>query len=231
MIQELEQRVEALETIINQMVRQGVVTSVNEEAATVRVRMPDADDTVSKELPVLFRKTQDNKEYDLPDIGEQVVCLFLANGLEQGFVIGSPYSSVDKPPVSNRDKKHYRFSDGSWLEYDRKQQKFTGEIKGDVNLVVNNDVVVDAGNDLVATVGKTASIEAGSSVDITAPVINLEGNVSMAGSGGDRGTETKTANTEQTGSFKLNGSLTVNGNITATGSVMDGGGNSNHHSH
>jgi phage baseplate assembly protein V len=230
-MQDLEQRIKALEAVVNQMVRQGVVTSVNEGAATVRVRIPDADNTVSKELPVLFRKTQDNKDYDLPDVGEQVVCLFLPNGLEQGFVLGSPYSSVDKPPVSDRDKKHYAFSDGSWFEYDRKEHKLTGVIKGDVNLVVDNDVVVDVGNDLAATVGNTASIEAGTSVEITAPVINLEGNVSMVGSGGGQGTETKTADTVQTGSFKLNGSLTVNGSITASGSIMDGGGNSNHHSH
>lgn len=217
--------------MVNQMVRQGVVTMVNDAAATVRVKLPDSDNIVSKELPVLVQKTQDNKAYDLPDVGEQVVCLFLTNGLEQGFVLGSPYSSVDRPPVSTRDKKHYLFSDGSWFEYDREQHKFTGVIKGDVDLVVDHDAAIDVGNNLAATVGKTASIEAGTSVNITAPVISLEGNVSMVGSGGGQGTETKTVNTEQTGSFKLNGSLTVNGSITASGSIMDGGGNSNHHSH
>jgi phage baseplate assembly protein V len=230
-MQDLEQRIKALEAVVNQMVRQGVVSSVNDGAATVRVKIPDADNTVSKELPVLFRKTQDNKDYDLPDVGEQVVCLFLPNGLEQGFVLGSPYSSVDMPPVSNRDKKHYAFSDGTWVEYDRKEHKLTGVIKGDVDLVVDKDVVVDVGNDLTATVGKTASIDAGTSVEITAPVISLEGDVSQVGSGGGQGTETKTADTVQTGSFKLNGSLTVKGNITASGSIQDGAGNSNHHSH
>jgi phage baseplate assembly protein V len=208
-----------------------VVTSVNEGAATVRVRIPDADDTVSKELPVLFQKTQDNKEYDLPDVGEQVVCLFLPNGLEQGFVLGSPYSSVDKPPVSNRDKKHYGFSDGSWLEYDREQHKLSGVIKGDVDLVVDNDVVMDVGNDLVATVGKTASIEAGTSVDITAPQINLCGNISSTGSGGGTGKETKKVDTTQAGDFKLLGNLMVKGNISASGNIIAGGSNSNHHSH
>lgn len=95
MIHEIEQRIKDLETRVNQTMRLGVVTSVLEKTGQVRVKLQDSDGIISKELPVLFPKTHANKAYDMPDVGEHVLCLFLPCGLEQGFVIGALYSDKD----------------------------------------------------------------------------------------------------------------------------------------
>lgn len=144
MIQELEEKINALEAKVNQMVREGIVTEVNPEKATVRVRLHDSDSIVTKELPVVFQRTFENKSYDMPDINEQVICIFLPNGFEQGFVLGSLYSIVDKPPVTDPNKKHYRFPDGTWFEYDRKEHLLQADVKGCIDVVATGTATVQA---------------------------------------------------------------------------------------
>jgi phage baseplate assembly protein gpV len=60
-------------------------------------------------------------------------------------------------------------------------------------------------------------------VTITAPVVTLDGAVTSTG--GVAGITTLTCN------LSIAGDVDVTGNITATGEIMDGTGNSNHHSH
>jgi len=55
--------------------------------------------------------------------------------------------------------------------------------------------------------GETVSAEAGQVMNLKAPLINTQGDVA------------------------IQGNLSVTGNISATGTVIDGGGNTNHHSH
>lgn len=151
MIAELERRVKKLETTVNQMIRLGIVTSVQEKKGTVRVKLPDADNLITKELSVLFTRTSENKSYDMPDIDEQVVCLFLPNGMEQGFVIGSVYSKSDPVPVSNSNKKHYVFKDGTWMEYDRKAHKMTINVKGRLDIHADKEITIDSGEHIKFT--------------------------------------------------------------------------------
>lgn len=125
MIARLEKRLADLEARMRQMVRIGKVTTVYPDRSRVRVRVPDADSLVSYELPVLSQKTQDDKFYALPDVGEQVVCVFLPYGLEQGFVVGAFFSQADTVPVNDQDKYHIRFKDGTTVEYDRRRHQLT----------------------------------------------------------------------------------------------------------
>jgi len=131
-----------MEEIIRELVRVGVVTNVYPERGTVRVRLVDADDQVSFELPVVFRKTMKDKEYWMPDVGEQVVCLFSGQGLEQGFVIGAIYSKKDSVPVNSRDKWHIKFEDGTTIEYDRKSHKLSIQCVGDIQIVAQGNVTI-----------------------------------------------------------------------------------------
>lgn len=87
------------------------------------------------------------------------------------------------------------------------------------------------GADWQIEVAGNAVISAAGQATIQAPQINLVGNIAATGTGGGQGTETKNCDTAQTGSFVLTGNLQVNGNIDASGTIMDGSGNSNHHSH
>jgi phage baseplate assembly protein gpV len=120
----------------NPAFRVGIVKQQDAARAKVRVVFPDYDEVVSWWLPVIFAKTQDDKAYWIPDVGEQVVCLMDLRD-EAGAVLGAIYSSADVPPVSSADKFHLAFKDGASVEYDRAAHvldlKFqdSGEIKYD----------------------------------------------------------------------------------------------------
>lgn len=81
---------------IKSLIRVGSVSSVNPANGTARVAFEANDDNVTYELPVLTRGSKANKDYWIPDIDEQVVCLFLPNtsgrGVCQGFILGTFYS-------------------------------------------------------------------------------------------------------------------------------------------
>ena len=143
LMQDLEDRIARLEAAMNQVVRIGIVSSVQADKGTVRVKLPDSDNIISKPLPVLFSRTQDNKAYDMPDIGEQVVCLFLPNGFEQGFVLGSSYSGPDTPPVTDRNKTHYTWPNDTYVEYDRKAEKMTVFVKGDIAITATENITIN----------------------------------------------------------------------------------------
>ena len=108
-------------------VKKGIVSSVNPENMSVRVTFEDADDNVSAELPVLNRGSSGNKDYWLPDVGEQVVCLFETNdkNMSSGWIVGSYFSDGAKPQVQDKDVRRLTFSDGSYIEHNRNTHEMT----------------------------------------------------------------------------------------------------------
>lgn len=85
----------------------------------VRVQFPDRDNILSWWLPVCVTKTQDDKDFWQPDIGEQVACLMDEHD-ENGCVLGSVASLVDAPPAGlTPNDRFYEFSDGTILHYNR----------------------------------------------------------------------------------------------------------------
>ncbi len=139
------------------MIKVGRVVAVDEATARVRVELPDCDGMVTYWLPVVVPKSQKDKFYWIPDIGEQVLCAFLDHGLEQGFVIGAIYSDVDTVPVKSKDKYHVRFSDGTVIEYDRASSRLYIECSGNIH------------------------IKSAGSITIETPVVNLIGNFEVQG--------------------------------------------------
>jgi len=135
---------------LKNIIRVGLVSSIDAEKCTAKVVFHEKDDLVSHDMPVIQRQTLKNKDYQMPDIGEHVLCLCLPNGLEQGFIIGSLYSKADVPPVINKDKRHIKFEDGTTIEYDRKSHTLT------------------------------VNMQSGTA-NITAPTINVVGNVNIDG--------------------------------------------------
>lgn len=85
--------------------RIGTVSSIHPDRHKVRVKFADKDGLVSNELPVLIRGSLKNKMQYLPDVGELVLCAFLPNGEEEGFVLGAFYSEADLP--LSADKEEY----------------------------------------------------------------------------------------------------------------------------
>ncbi len=211
MFSDFTNRLEALEAKLNQMIRVCTVVSVQDAAGTVRVTLPDAGNMVSQPLPVLVRTVQDNKDYGMPDVGEQVLCVFLPLGLEQGFALGAFYQNVDKPPVTDRNKRHLAFKDGTYFEYDRSAHKLTVAVQGDIDITAAGDMTVKADGLML--------LEAATQLKLKAPAIAIEGDITSTGTGGGSGTNS------------ISGSVAVDGGITATGTIIDQGGNTPHHNH
>jgi len=124
------------------MIKVGKVVAVDEKTCKVRVQLEDNDGVLTYWLPIVVPKTQRDKFYWLPDIGEEVLCAFLDHGIEQGFVLGAIYNEKDRVPVVNKDKFHVKFEDGTWIEYDRKEHKLKVQCVGDIEIVANGNVTI-----------------------------------------------------------------------------------------
>lgn len=140
-----------IRSVLESTIRVAVVSSTDPAAATVRVTVPDGDGLVSHDLRILVRKVHKDKDYWMPDIGDQVLCIFLPFGLEQGFVVGSFYSSADPVPVNSQDKRHMEFSDGTTFEYDRKNNHLDVNVKGTTTIHADGALLLDSGESVTVT--------------------------------------------------------------------------------
>lgn len=132
---------------IKRLIRVGTVSSVNAAAGTVRVAFAAQDDMVTYELPVITRGSKNNKDYWLPDVDEQVLCLFLPNtsgrGVCDGFVLGTFYSRVDAPMESSGDVHAVKYGDGTIIKHDRSTGKLTINATGDIDIIAGGKITIN----------------------------------------------------------------------------------------
>ena len=100
----------------NIIVAEGKVSSVDYTAGTVRVTFPDRANSVSAPLPMF------NTEYKMPNVGNNVVCLFLSNNPARGFCLGSPQFS---PPVTGQGIYYKDFFGKASIKYDESTDTMT----------------------------------------------------------------------------------------------------------
>ena len=132
---------------IKRLIRVGTVSSVNAAAGSVRVAFAAQDDMVTYELPVITRGSKNNKDYWLPDVDEQVLCLFLPNtsgrGVCDGFVLGTFYSSVDAPVENSGDVHAVKYGDGTIIKHDRSTGKLTINVTGDIDIIAGGKITIN----------------------------------------------------------------------------------------
>lgn len=132
---------------IKRLIRVGTVSSVNAAAGTVRVAFAAQDDMVTYELPVITRGSKNNKDYWLPDVDEQVLCLFLPNtsgrGVCDGFVLGTFYSNVDAPVENSGDVHAVKYGDGTIIKHDRSTGKLTINATGDIDIIAGGKITIN----------------------------------------------------------------------------------------
>ncbi len=123
-----------VERALRGMVRTGTVSAVYPKTDTVRVVFDDKDNTTSPELHVLHRFSGKNKDYWMPDLGDQVLCIFNNNdkNFSTGWVLGSYFTEKQPPQVASADIMRIDFADGSYIEVNRAagslQVNFTGPV-------------------------------------------------------------------------------------------------------
>ena len=190
----------------------GTVSAVDADRVQARVRLPECDNMRTNWLNVLQRNTQNNKDYWLPDVGEQVEVLLDANG-EDGVILGAVYSGVDKPPFSDKNVRGTKYADGAEFSYNR--DSHTLIIRGGIE-----HIIIECSASAVVKVPK-ATIDA-EETEVTGNLL-VKGKLTyrggMSGSGGVGNAAV------------IEGNLEIIGNAHSTGSMLSDGNNSNHHSH
>jgi phage baseplate assembly protein V len=145
------------------MFRVGLVKQQDPQGARVRVMFPDHDQMVSYWLPIVVFKSQDDKAYWLPDLGEQVVCM-MDEYDEAGAVLGAIYSVADTPPVQSADKCHVSFKDGATFEYDRSTHKFAMSLPSGSTMSISLNgasIAIDTSGNVAVVPGNGAKIQLG----------------------------------------------------------------------
>ncbi|MEG1688134.1 MAG: phage baseplate assembly protein V [Hafnia sp.] len=133
-----------LDTLIRQLIRVGVVSDIDEKGVTARVTFDDQDDVTSASLQVIVKNTDENADYWMPDVGEQVLCLFLPVGPQQGFILGSFYDETHTPPANTANKRVIKFKNGTRIENDRESNLLLIDAVGDVTVKATGTVTIDA---------------------------------------------------------------------------------------
>lgn len=137
---EIRRRLAILERKVDSMIRVGVVSSVNRETCRARVTFPGG--LVSGDLPILVKQAVGNRDFWMPEIDEQVTCVFLPNGTEIGFILGSFYSDEDERPTGTADPgvRMVEFSDGARFEFNTETSTFR-LLVGDLELTITPDLM------------------------------------------------------------------------------------------
>lgn len=124
---------------MKELIRVGVVSSVNYPAGKVAVYFEDRDGMVSDELPLL------SAEYEMPTVGERVLCLFLGNGVTKGFCLGRYFYDQNPPVEAGSDLYFKQFLKDASLKYERSGKTMTltaDQIVVNGNLQINGELVV-----------------------------------------------------------------------------------------
>lgn len=176
---------------LDNLVREGVVSSVNYYTCRCRVTFSDRNGLVSDELPVLTLYASKNKTYALPAVGERVVVLSVSNDYTSGggYVIGSLYAGDNDPDVGNENITQMSFQDGTTVTYDAAEKKITvdceGEIainaqgnlsirsEGDISLMSNGSINISASDDVDITGSGSMNISAGGNLKVKGRRIDL----------------------------------------------------------
>ena len=97
----------------------GIVSSYGPGGNTVVVRRPDKDDRTTAELFIVSRGTHETKDYWMPAIDDQVLCLLLPNaggkGPGTGYVLGAIYSETDPSVEHDPNTRSVRYKDGRYI--------------------------------------------------------------------------------------------------------------------
>lgn len=203
-----------IEALLSMILRVGVISDVYPERHSARVKFPEEGNSTTAELKILCRNSLNNKDYALPDIGEDALCLFLSGGIEDGFIIGTFYTGEVEPPSADPDVRMVKFSDGAFMSYNRKTgtlQAVVGDsritaTKSSISAETSSSITAKAAN--ISVEGSSQVTITSSQVTINAPQTSISGNVTIGGAlsqgGGSGG-----------GNATFAGSVQAQGDVTA----------------
>lgn len=150
----------------------GEVSAVDYQGCRIRVRLDDRDGVQSYWLNVPQRNTQGvQRRPIMPELNEQVAVLLDADGVG-GVYLGGIYSTVEPPPVIDKDTDYVRFKDGTVLTYNQVASVMSLDCVGATLLKCAKNLTVESGEPVMV---KAPS----ATLDI--PDVTLNGNLQVNG--------------------------------------------------
>lgn len=185
---------------LKNIIRVGRVSSINYQKGTVRVIFPDKDNIVTDEIPYL------SFEYNMPQVKDAVLCIFLGTGIAKGFCLGRFYNQ-NNLPVQPGEKYYYKNLHGEAnIEYNKETKTYKTHAE---NIKMEAKSI-----HFVAEDGAYYKYDpASKTLTLTAINIVINGDVNV------------------NGNLSVTGTIHASGNITSSASILDTSGNTNHHTH
>ncbi|MGL5902844.1 MAG: phage baseplate assembly protein V [Cetobacterium sp.] len=98
----------------------GEITTINPIKSTAKVKLPELDGKTTGDLLVLVPLSNGDKDFKVFVPGTMVVCLFMENTLERGFILGTFFSDKFKTPEgATKDKRIMEYPGGARIEIDK----------------------------------------------------------------------------------------------------------------
>lgn len=166
---------------MGELIKAGIVSSVDPTNCSARVVFPDRDDMVSADLPIIQRNCGKNQDFSLPDVGDNVLCLFLGTGTEDGFILGSFFNDQKKSQLTDPNVRGVIFSDGTKIVYDREKKLFEIEAAGKVSVKTKEEIFVSSEKNIIAESRENVFAKADKGVTVEAAQnLNLNSNVKVS---------------------------------------------------
>ena len=112
----------------DKLIRIGKVSKIDYTNGMIAVTYPDLDDAVTVPLSTISF----NDEYKMPDIGDEVLALYLPSGQARGLVLGHFWNKGNPPAVSGAGvyRKEYGLEQGeAFAQYDGELLFFAPSIR------------------------------------------------------------------------------------------------------
>ena len=114
------------------LIKIGTVESINYKNGTARLLYEELDNSLSFDLPIIAN------EYNMPNVGDQVVAIFLSQDNLQGFIVGRPFSDDNMPSNGKENIIRKDYDEDNFIEYDKNTETLTINVK---QIVINGNLV------------------------------------------------------------------------------------------
>lgn len=198
------------------MLRYGIISDVKKGFVKVFL---EQDEIVTDWIPVLVRKSLNDKESFQLEVNEHVVCL-MDEKCNEGVCLGAIPNTSDVPDDGEAPGKfRKKFADGTVIEYDRIGHKLTVDVKGELQAKTTGKALIEATGDVEVTTGANVKATAATKAEVTAPNIELTGAVKITGAVQILGALSAGAISTVAGAGGGSGAIEVQGNFSVTGEI------------
>jgi len=190
------------------MLRFGHITEIDPSKCYARVTFMD-DGIVSAPLQIITLGALNNKFFHMFDINEQVAVLMDEDSVE-GVILGAVFNDDTNPDGGSKDIFRVKFSDDSFIDYNRATHEYNVNVKGKVNIISEGETHIEA---QVVSVDATMVTVDSEAVTIDATAVTISGTLTVAGA------LTAASLAASSGGISGGGMTAEDGNLSVTGEV------------